>query len=126
MDDHDRLLRIAQSASHEIATELLRVGRPASKVLIWLSAENDEIVGMSVFGHPGLLEELAKWDPAIDRLLANPLPPRTVRVVVKDEARGRRVAGHVRFGSAGRRRNRHGTGCAPTESAAVPRPRSRR
>jgi hypothetical protein len=97
-EDRQRLLRIARTASREIAAELLRVGRPASKVLMWMSVEGDVVVGMSVFGHPVLLDELARRDPAIDQLFASPLPRSVVRVVVKDEARGGRAVGHVRLG----------------------------
>jgi hypothetical protein len=70
---------------------------------MWMSVEGDAVVGVSVFGHPVLLDELAGRDPAIDQLLASPLPRSMVRVVVKEEARGGRAVGHVVLGAAKRR-----------------------
>lgn len=98
-EERERLLRIAQAARREIAEKLLRVGRPVSAVIMWLSVWEDSVVGIDVFGHPVLLEELAKRDPAIDRLLASPPPRRMARVVVDDRARGCRVAGYVVLGA---------------------------
>ena len=64
--DRERLLRIAQAASREIEEELVRIRRPVSAVLVWLSVQEDRVVGMDIFGHPVLLDELARHDPAID------------------------------------------------------------
>jgi len=97
--ERERLLRIAQAARREILAKLLRVGRPVSAVLMWLSVWEDKVVGIDVFGHPILLEELAKRDSAIGRLLASPLPRKKVRIVVDDRARRCRVAGYVVLGA---------------------------
>lgn len=79
-------------------------------MLLWLSVYDDEVVGIDVLGHPILLEELAKRDPAIGHLLASPLRPSMVRVVVDDRARARRAAGHVVMRLGGRAQQR---GSAP-------------
>lgn len=96
--EREHLLGIAQAASIEITKKLLRVGRPVSAVLMWLSIWEDTVVGIDIFGHPILLEGLAKRDPDIDRLLASPPPRKMARVVVDDRSRGCRVAGYVGLG----------------------------
>lgn len=78
-EEHERLSGIAQAASSEIAKRILRTGRPASAVLLWLSAHKDTVVGIDVFGHPILLKDSLKRDPDIDDLLASPLQPSTIR-----------------------------------------------